>query len=77
LKVAISAMAIGVGLYIIPIGMVIHPEIIALDDLLYALLFSIKIAAGITVSSYGLISRRKLVERLALVIVGLVILFVR
>ena len=77
LKVAISAMAIGVGLYIIPIGMVTHPEIITLDNLLYALLFSIKIAAGITVSSYGLISRRKLVERLALVIVGLVILFVR
>ena len=77
LKVAISAMAIGVGLYIIPIGMVTHPEIITLDNLLYALLFSIKIAAGITVSSYGLISRRKLVERLGLVIVGLVILFAR
>jgi TRAP transporter 4TM/12TM fusion protein len=77
LKVAISAMAIGVGLYIIPIGMVTHPEIITLDNLLYALLFSIKIAAGITVSSYGLISRRKLIERLGLVIVGLVILFAR
>ena len=77
LKVAISAMAIGVGLYIIPIGMVTHPEIIALDDLLYALIFSIKIAVGITVCSYGLISRRKFVGRLALVIVGLAILFIR
>ena len=77
LKVAISAMAIGVGLYIIPIGMVTHPEIIALDNLLYAFLFSIKIAAGITLSSYGLISRRKFIERIVLVVVGLAILVVR
>ena len=77
LKVAISAMAIGVGLYIIPIGMVTHPEIIALDNLLHAFLFSIKIAAGITLSSYGLISRRKFIERIVLVVVGLAILVVR
>jgi hypothetical protein len=57
--------------------MVTHPEIIALDDLLYALIFSIKIAVGITVCSYGLISRRKFVGRIALVIVGLAILFIR
>ena len=52
-----SAMAIGIGLYIIPVGMIIHPEIVTLNDFVFALIFTLKIAAGITVCSYGLISR--------------------
>ena len=44
LKVAVSAMAIGIGLYIIPVGMVTHPEIVNLNNWLYALIFALKIA---------------------------------
>ena len=77
LKVAMSAMAIGIGLYIIPVGMIIHPEIVTLNDFVFALIFTLKIAAGITVCSYGLISRIRFLERLGLVFLGLAILFIR
>ena len=77
LKVAMSAMAIGIGLYIIPVGMIIHPEIVTLNDFVFALIFTLKIAAGITVCSYGLISRIRFLERLGLMFLGLAILFIR
>ena len=77
LKVAMSAMAIGIGLYIIPVGMIIHPEIVTLNDFVFALIFALKIAVGITVCSYGLISRLRFLERLGLMFLGLVILFIR
>jgi len=77
LKVAMSAMAIGIGLYVIPVGMIIHPEIVTLNDFLFALIFTLKIAAGITVCSYGLISRLRFLQRLGLVFLGLAILLVR
>ena len=77
LKVAMSAMAIGIGLYIIPVAMIIHPEIVTLNDFVFALIFTLKIAAGMTVCSYGLISRLRFLERLGLVFLGLAILLVR
>ena len=77
LKVAMSAMAIGIGLYIIPVGMIIHPEIVTLNDFVFALIFTLKIAAGITCCSYGLISRIRFLERLGLMFLGLAILFIR
>ena len=73
LKVAVSAMAIGIGLYI-PVGMVTHPEIVNLNNWLYSLIFALKIALGITVSSYGLISQRKFLERMICVVIGLFII---
>ena len=49
LKVAVSAMAIGIA-YIIPVGMVTHPEIVNLNNWLYALIYALKITLGITVA---------------------------
>ncbi|MBE58025.1 MAG: TRAP transporter permease DctM/Q [Gammaproteobacteria bacterium] len=77
LKVAVSAMAIGIGLYIIPIGMVTHPEIVNLNNWLYTLIFALKIALGITVSSYGLISQRRFFERFIFIIIGLLIITIK
>ena len=77
LKVAVSAMAIGIGLYIIPVGMVTHPEIVNLNNWLYALIFALKIALGITVSSYGLISQRRFFERFIFIIIGLLIIAIK
>jgi TRAP-type uncharacterized transport system fused permease subunit len=77
LKVAVSAMAIGIGLYIIPVGMVTHPEIVNLNNWLYALIYALKIALGITVSSYGLISQRRFFERFIFIIIGLLIIAIK
>ena len=77
LKVAVSAMAIGIGLYIIPVGMVTHPEIVNLNNWLYALIYALKIALGITVSSYGLISQRRFFERFVFIIIGLLIIAIK
>ena len=77
LKVAVSAMAIGIGLYIIPVGMVTHPEIVNLNNWLSALIFALKIALGITVSSYGLISQRRFFERFIFIAIGLLIITIK
>ena len=77
LKVAVSAMAIGIGLYIIPVGMVTHPEIVNLNNWLYALIYALKNALGITVSSYGLISQRRFFERFIFIIIGRLIIAIK
>ena len=57
LKVAVSAMALGIGLYLVPLGMVANPDLIALE---YApgkaLLAAAKIGFGLSAIAYGVIA---------------------
>lgn len=77
LKVAFKAMALGIGLYIIPLAMVANPDIIRLGvDPLGAVFDTLKIALGLTGISYGVISRRPLWLRGLLVLVGMLVIFV-
>ena len=56
LRVALTAMALGIGLYLIPLGMVAAPDVMALaTNLPGALLATLKIGAGLFVISTGLI----------------------
>lgn len=49
LKVALTAMALGIGLYIIPLGMVANPDMLRLWDApLAALLAAARVALGLT-----------------------------
>lgn len=77
LKVALTAMALGVGLYVIPLGMIANPAIIQLSEQpLMALLMFIKLGIGLGAISYGLIGQKSFMIKLTLLVIGLLVVFV-
>ncbi|MBB5702112.1 TRAP transporter 4TM/12TM fusion protein [Ochrobactrum daejeonense] len=77
LKVAFTAMALGIGLYLIPLAMIANPDLLAMAKAPVAAFFAaVKVAAGLTCVSYGLIAVYRMPVRVALVAAGLAILFV-
>jgi TRAP transporter 4TM/12TM fusion protein len=77
LKVSVCAMALGVGLYIIPLGMVANPSLIELGTSpILAFTAFIKIGLGLAAISFGLIAPLSFLARAALVIFGLLVVFV-
>ena len=76
LKVALTAMALGVGLYLIPLGMIANDRLIALGDApVLALWAALRMAVGLSLTSYALIGKSALPLRLALWIAGLAVIF--
>ena len=76
LKVALKAMALGIGLYVIPLAMVANPDIIRLATApMSAVIDMLKVALGLTAISYGVIARRAAWLRGLLIIVGLLAIF--
>ena len=76
LKVAITAMALGVGLYIIPLGMIANPGLIALAEAPgLALLSFLQLAAGLWLISFGLIAAPGILTRVALIAAGAGVIF--
>ncbi len=76
LKVAGSAMALGVGLYIIPLGMIANPDVIAMADRPFgAFIAAIKIGLGLAAISYAAIGLRSPWIRLLTGMAGLAIVF--
>ncbi|MDP6382666.1 MAG: TRAP transporter fused permease subunit [SAR324 cluster bacterium] len=72
LKVAGYAMSLGVGLYLVPIGMVAQADIIHLLDKPYdATLSFIQLAMSLAAISYGLISAVSLLPRFLLLAAGM------
>ncbi|MEO0792573.1 MAG: TRAP transporter fused permease subunit, partial [Pseudomonadota bacterium] len=77
LKVAITAMALGVGLYIVPLAMVANPALIALSETpVAALLALFKVALGLALISYALIAPWSIAVRVAAGVAGFAIIFV-
>lgn len=77
LKVAFTAMALGVGLYLIPLAMIANPDLLATASAPgAALVAAAKVAVGLTCVSYGLIAAYRLPLRVLLVVAGLGVLFV-
>ncbi len=75
LKVAGSAMALGLGLYLIPLGMIANPYLIELSaHPLLALLAALKVGAGLSLVSFGVIAPYGIALRIGLVLGGLVVL---
>ena len=78
LKVALTAMTLGIGLYIIPLAMIANPALIALKSAPWAALAAtVQIALGLALISVSLISKRSAALRLAAFIGGGLIIFVR
>ena len=76
LKVALTSMALGVGLYLIPLGMIANPDIIRLvESPLSAILAMLRIAIGLALVSYGLIGARQALNKIMLVGAGLATIF--
>ncbi|APE42475.1 TRAP dicarboxylate transporter subunit DctM [Sulfitobacter alexandrii] len=76
LKVALTAMALGVGLYLIPLGMVANPDVLRLaEDPVPAIIAMLRLAVGLALVSYGLISARRILRTVLLVGAGLIVIF--
>ncbi|MBM1689989.1 TRAP transporter permease [Sulfitobacter geojensis] len=76
LKVALTAMALGVGLYLIPLGMIANPDIIRLiESPALAIIAMLRVAVGLALVSYGLISTRSFIKTALLVGAGLAVIF--
>ncbi|MDF1609579.1 TRAP transporter fused permease subunit [Hoeflea sp. YIM 152468] len=76
LKVAVTAMSLGVGLYIIPLTMVANPSIMQIaTDPLPALVALAQIGLGLALISYALIGVFKPLPRIGLGVAGFAVLF--
>ena len=77
LRVAGTAMALGIGLYLIPLGMIANDQLIALGDRpLAALWAALRVALGLSLISYGLIGGRAMLWRAPLIAAGLAVVFI-
>lgn len=77
LKVAFTAMALGIGLYIIPLAMIANPAVIALIETpVFALLAAVKIGIGLGLISYGVIGFTKPLQKVVAIGAGLLVVFV-
>jgi len=76
LKVAGTAMALGIGLYIVPLAMVANASLINLgNDPFWAIAAGLKVSVGLTAISYGLISPRPVIIRIGLALAGGIAIF--
>ena len=77
LRVALTSMSLGIGLYLIPLGMVVHPELLTIGMTpLLSLLAFCKITLALGLTSYAVISVGKPLYRLISIILGIVLLLV-
>lgn len=75
LKVAVKAMALGLGLYLIPLGMISTPDLIGLaEHPLDALLAMLKVGVATALVAFGLIAPGNRFKRLGLMAAGLLVL---
>ncbi len=76
LKVSLYAMALGLGLYIIPLALIANPTLIALSsDPISAFFTFVKIAIGLIAISYGVIAPLQKSIRIVLTIIGFCVIF--
>ena len=77
LRVAISAMLLGLGLYIIPLAFIRHPALLDLGSSpLASMLAALQVSVGLGFLGHGLIGPRPVWQRLGLSAIGLVVIFV-
>ncbi|SEA00821.1 TRAP transporter, 4TM/12TM fusion protein [Desulfuromusa kysingii] len=77
LKIAGSAMALGLGLYLIPLGMVANPPLVQLFAApLPALIVFVKMGVSLVALSFGIIAPKPVIIRIVLIAVGLVGIFI-
>ena len=76
LKVAMLAMALGMGLYLIPLGMIANPDLIKFGEKPFlALLVMCKVGVALTMISSGIITPKIIWIRIGLCLAGGLLLF--
>lgn len=76
LKVAGTAMALGIGLYIVPLAMIANSALIDLGSApFWAVAAGLKVSLGLTAISYGLIAPRPGWMRIGLIAIGAAVIF--
>lgn len=76
LKVALTAMALGVGLYLIPLAMVANPALIGLARMpIQAIATAVQVGTGLAFVSHGLIASGAIPVRIIKVVAGMALLF--
>ena len=76
LRVALTAMALGVGLYVIPLSMIANDSLIRLTTTpVAALVAFFHVAVGLSCLSYALIGNSSVTQRLSLFVVGIALAF--
>lgn len=77
LKVAMSAMALGIGLYLIPLGMIANPSLIKLAETpVFSLLAAGKVAIALWCISHAIIAPKAWMIRTVLLLSGVLIMFI-
>ncbi len=77
LKVAVSAMALGIGLYLVPIGMVVNADLIRLEQTpLLALIAAAKTGLSLSAIAYGVIAPLNTWIRILLAASGFLLLLI-
>jgi TRAP transporter 4TM/12TM fusion protein len=78
LPVAVSAMSLGLGLYVIPLAIIRHPELTGLADApIAAILTALQIGVGLALLGRGLTAPHLLTVRVSLIAAGMVVIFLR
>lgn len=78
LKVALTAMSLGIGLYIVPLSMIANPDLIAIDTApLSALGAFAQTGLGLGLISFGLIGTGQRLVKAGLIAAGLAVIFFR
>ena len=77
LKVSITSMSLGIGLYFIPLAMIANKSIIELNStFILSILAFVKIATGLTLLSYSIISKHNVFLRLGGFFISIFIMFI-
>ena len=76
-KVSLTAMSLGLGLYIIPIAMVIHPSILnIIENPLVSILSGFQIVLALTIFSLSIISEKKIYIKIVFFIFGILLFLI-
>ena len=77
LKVSLTSMSLGIGLYFIPLSMIANDAVIKLDsNFLYAIIAFFKIAVSLVLLSYAFISNNLIILKIIAFGLGMFVMFV-
>ena len=76
-KVSLTSMSLGIGLYFIPLAMIANKSLIDLNTTFFLAIFAfIKVAIGLVLLSFSIITKKSLISRLVSFVLSFFIIFI-